>query len=163
MATVKGVLIALMLASIARAQSSLVGGALDGEVADSTGARIPGASVTARDVSTHQAREVTTNGEGSFRMQELAPGTYEISISQPGFAAYHHTGVTVQLGATTHLDVALQSAGVSTQITVTAQPPSIDPTQTSVNTAVDTERIEELPVESRNYLHFTLLASGVAT
>jgi outer membrane receptor protein involved in Fe transport len=119
--------------------------------------------VTARDVSTHQAREVTTNGEGNFRIQELAPGTYEISVSQPGFTAYHHAGVTVQLGATAHLDVVLQSAGVSTQITVTAQPPPIDPTQTSVNSAVDKERIEELPVESRNYLNFTLLASGVAS
>jgi hypothetical protein len=114
MAFYGGLLIGVMLASTAWAQSSLVGGALEGAVADSTRARIPGASVTARDVSTHQAREVTTNGEGIFRIQELAPGTYEISISQPGFAAYHH--VTVQLGATTHLDVALQSAGVSTQI-----------------------------------------------
>jgi hypothetical protein len=118
--------------------------------------------VTARDVSTHQAREVATNGEGVFRIQEMPPGTYEISVSQPGFAAYRHAGVTIPLGATTHLDIALQSADVSTQITVTAQPPAIDPTQTSVNSAVDKERIEELPVESRNYLNFTLLASGVA-
>ena len=116
MAFYGGLLIGVMLASTAWAQSSLVGGALEGAVADSTRARIPGASVTARDVSTHQAREVTTNGEGIFRIQELAPGTYEISISQPGFAAYHHAGVRVPLGATTHLDVALQSAGVSTQI-----------------------------------------------
>jgi len=119
--------------------------------------------VTAREVSTHQAREVSTNVEGVFRIQELAPGTYEISVSQTGFAPYRHAGVTIQLGATTHLDVALQSAGVSTQITVTAQPPPIDPTQTSVNSAVDKEHIEELPVESRNYLNFTLLASGVAS
>src|SRR5262249_18274758 len=67
------------------------------------------------------------------------------------------------LGTTAHLDVSLQSAGVSAQITVTAQPPAIDPTQTSVNSTVDTERIEELPVESRNYLNFALLASGVAS
>src|SRR5215471_14821354 len=157
------VLVGVMLASTAWAQSSLVGGALEGAITDSTGARIPGATVTARDVSTHQAREVTTNGEGIFRIQELAPGTYEISVSQPGFAAYRYAGVTIQLGATSHLDFGLQSAGVSTQITVTAQPPPIDPTQTSVNSAVDKERIEELPVESRNYLNFTLLASGVAS
>src|SRR5215471_8726548 len=156
------VLVGVMLASTAWAQSSLVGGALEGAITDSTGARIPGATVTARDVSTHQAREVTTNGEGIFRIQELAPGTYEISVSQPGFAAYRYAGVTIQLGATTHLDFGLQSAGVSTQITVTAQPSAIDPAQTSVATAVDRERIEELPVESRNYLNFALLAPGVA-
>src|SRR5262249_55765265 len=62
-----------------------------------------------------------------------------------------------------HLDIVLQSASVSTQVTVTAQPPPIDPTQTSVTSAVDKERIEELPVESRNYLNFTLLAPVVST
>src|SRR5262245_36206578 len=125
-------LIGVIAASTVWAQSSRVGGGLEGAVADSTGARIPGASVTAREVSTHQTREVSTNGEGMFRIPELAPGTYEVSVSQPGFAAYRHAGVTIQLGTTTHLDVALQSAGVSTQITVTAQPPPIDAAQISV-------------------------------
>jgi hypothetical protein len=61
-----------------------------------------------------------------------------------------------------HLDITLESDRVISQVTVTAQPPPIDPAQTSMSTAVDKERIEELPVESRNYLNFTLLAPGVA-
>src|SRR6516162_6887245 len=157
------IIVAGFLASTAWAQSSLVGGALEGAVSDPTGGRIPGATVTAREVSTHQSREVSTNGEGIFRIQEMAPGTYEVLVSQSGFAAYRHAGVTIPLGATVHLDVAMQSAGVSTQVTVTAQPSPIDPAQISVSSAVDKERIEELPVESRNYLNFTLLASGVAS
>jgi hypothetical protein len=76
----RGLLIGVILGSSAWAQSSLVGGALEGAVTDSTGARVPGASVTARDVATRQAREVSTNGEGTFRIQELAPGTYEVSV-----------------------------------------------------------------------------------
>ena len=158
-----GIIVAGFLASTAWAQSSLVGGALEGAVSDSTGGRIPEATVTAREVSTHQSREVSTNGEGIFRIQEMAPGTYEVLVSQSGFATYRHAGVTIPLGATVHLDVAMQSAGVSTQVTVTAQPSPIDPAQISVSSAVDKERIEELPVESRNYLNFTLLASGVAS
>jgi len=138
------IIIGLLVVSTAWAQSSLVGGTLGGAVTDPTGARVPAASVTVRDVSTHQTREVSTNGEGVFRIQELPPGTYQVSVSQPGFTPYHHAGVTVQLGSTAHLDVALQSAGVTTQVTVTAQPPPIDPTQTSVSSAVDKERIEEL-------------------
>lgn len=46
---------------------------------------------------------------------------------------------------------------------VTAQPPAIDPAQTSVSSTVDKERIEELPVQSRNYLNFVLLAPGVSS
>jgi hypothetical protein len=84
-------------------------------------------------------------------------------VAQPGFGPYKHAGVILPLGSTVHLDIVLQSESVTTQVTVTAQPPAIDPAQTSVSSAVDKERIEELPVESRNYLNFALLAPGVAT
>jgi hypothetical protein len=108
-------------------------------------------------------REVATTAEGAFHVAELTPGTYEVTASQPGFGPYKHAGVLLPLGSTVHLDIVLQSEGVATQVTVTAQPPAIDPAQTSVSSAVDTERIEELPVESRNYLNFALLAPGVAS
>jgi hypothetical protein len=156
-------LTALLLAGSACAQTSRVGGALNGSVSDSLGGRIPGATVAVREISTHQAREISANAEGAFRFSELPVGTYEVLVSQPGFTTYRHAGVTLQLGGTAHLDIVLQSGGVNTQVTVTAQPPAIDPAQTSVSTAVDTERIEELPVQSRNYLNFVLLAPGVAS
>ena len=135
---------------------------MDGAVSDSSGGRIPGARVTVREVSTHQIRETSTAMDGSFHIAQLPPGTYEVSASQPGFGPYRHAGVNLALGSTVRLDITLQSESVNTQVTVTAQPPAIDPSQTSVATAVDTERIEELPVESRNYLNFALLAPGVA-
>jgi hypothetical protein len=145
------------------AQTSLVGGALDGTVSDVSGGRVPGVAVKVRDPDTHRTREASSNAEGVFHFNELAVGTYELSASQPGFAAYQHTGITIQLGSTTHLEIVLQSASVTTQVTVTAQPSAVDPTQTSVSSVVDTERIEELPVQSRNYLNFVLLAPGVAS
>jgi len=97
-----------------------------------------------------------------FRFSELPAGVYEVLVSQAGFSSYRNSGVTVILGATVKLEIALQAAGVATQITVSAQPPPIDPAQTSITSSVDTERIEELPVESRNYLNFVLLAPGVS-
>ena len=144
-------------------QTSLVSGALDGSVSDSSGGRIPGARVTVREVETNQTREVFTSMHDAFRISELPPGTYEVLVSQPGFGTYRHTGIILPLGTTVHLDVVLQFENLTTQVTVTAQPPAIDPAQTSVTSAVDKELIEELPVESRNYLNFTLLAPGVAT
>jgi hypothetical protein len=152
----------LLIACVGRAQTSLTGGALTGVVGDSSGAVIPAARVRLRDVATHQAREAAAGPDGAYRFAELPAGTYEVAVDQPGFAPYRHAGVTVTLGATARLAIVLQSAGVTTQVTVSAQPPAIDPAQTSVATAVDTERIEELPVESRNYLNFALLAPGVA-
>ena len=137
-------------------------GALEGQVSDSARGLIPGAALRLREVSTHQVRDSSTDAEGAFRFSQLPPGTYEVEVRHPGFEPYRHAGVTVQVGATTHLTAVLQSAGVTTQVTVTDQPPAIDPAQTSITHAVDTESIEELPVESRNYLNFALLAPGVA-
>jgi hypothetical protein len=153
----------LLSLGTARAQTSLVGAALDGAIVDSIGGRIAGVPITVREVTTHYAREVFTNAEGSFQIAQLPPGTYEVLASQHGFVPYRHAGVTLPLGSTVHLDIVLRSEGVTTQLTVTAQPPAIDPAQTSVTSAVDKERIEELPVESRNYLNFALLAPGVAS
>jgi hypothetical protein len=155
--------ILFLLNSAAMGQSSLVGGAIGGSVSDSSGGRIPGVSVALRETSTHRTREVSTDGDGLFRISELPIGTYEVVVNQPGFTPYRHAGVTVQLGATARLDIVLQSGALTTQVTVTAQPPAIDAAQTSVTSTVDTERIEELPVESRNYLNFALLAPGVAS
>jgi hypothetical protein len=155
-------LLCLLWPSILYPQASLVSGALDGSVSDSSGGRVSGARVTVREVSTRRTRDTSTAADGSFHIAELPPGTYEVSTSQTGFGPYHHAGVNLALGSTVRLDITLQSESVTTQVTVTAQPPAIDPAQTSVVTAVDTERIEELPVESRNYLNFALLAPGVA-
>jgi hypothetical protein len=145
------------------AQTSLVSGALDGFVSDSSGGRIPGVGVTVRETATHLTREVSTDAEGLYHITELPVGIYEVLASQPGFATYRHTGIAIALGSTVHLDILLPSAAVTTQVTVSAQPAAIDPSQTSVTSAVDKERIEELPVQSRNYLNFALLAPGVSS
>src|SRR5262245_33724468 len=115
----------LLLAPGAFAQTSLVSSTLTGSISDSSGGRIPGAVVTAREVTTHFTREAFTDAEGVFRLSELPVGTYEVAVSQRGFTPYRHVGVTLQLGSTVHLDIVLQSGGVSTQVTVTAQPPAI--------------------------------------
>ncbi len=93
-------LVCVWLASSAWAQTSLVSGALDGSVVDSSGGRIPGVAVTVRDTATHLTRKVSTNVECVYHLAELPVGVYEISASQPGFAPYLHTGVTIALGST---------------------------------------------------------------
>jgi hypothetical protein len=152
----------LVSAATALAQSSGVTGTLEGIVADASGGRIPGVTVKIRAVETNHAYQTTTNDEGIFRFTQLQPGSYATDMQYAGFASYSHAGIRVTLGSTTHLDVVLQLVAGDT-ITVTAQPPAIDATQTSVTSAVDTEKIEELPVESRNYLNFVLLVPGVAS
>src|SRR5689334_2224339 len=103
----KSTFILLVSAVAVWSQSSAVSGALEGSVTDSSGGRIPGVSVKLREISTNRAREAVTNAEGTFRLPELTPGTYEVEAGKSGFAPYKHSGVTVALGSATHLDMVL--------------------------------------------------------
>ncbi len=147
----------------AGAQASKVGAALEGTVRDNSSAVIAGAGVALRNTSTNQTRAMTTNAEGFFHADALVVGTYEVRVDYPGFTAYRHTGVDLTLGQTIRLDIVLAPASSTEEITVSAQPPVMDLSQTSVVSSVDRERIEELPVRSRNYLDFVLLAPGVSS
>src|SRR5258707_14103250 len=147
----------------AAAQASRVGATLEGIVSDSSGAVIPKSKVTLHNPLTNQSRTVTTDGQGFFRAEQLSVGTYEVRVEQPGFGPYRQAGVGASLGQTVHLDIVLAPASASEQVSVNAQPWSLDPSQSSVVSSVDQERIEELPVRSRNYLDFVLLVPGVSS
>src|SRR5713101_110626 len=147
----------------AAAQASRVGATVEGIVRDTSGAVIPNSKVTLHNPLTNQFRTVTSDEQGFFRGEQLAVGTYEVRVEQTGFAPYSQTGVGASLGQTVHLDIVLAPASASEQVTVNAQPSPLDPSQSSVVSSVDQERIEELPVRSRNYLDFVLLAPGVSS
>jgi len=146
----------------ATAQVSRVAATLEGNVRDSSGAAISGTQVSVRNTFTSQSRTVTTDEHGFFRAEQLGVGTYEVRVEQAGFAPYQRTGVVLSLGLTIHLDVVLSLASASERVTVSAQTSTIDTSQTSVVSSVDQERIEELPVRSRDYLDFVLLAPAVS-
>ncbi len=162
---ISALVIAMLLvhAPYARTQASKVGATLDGTVIDSSSAVVPQATITLRNTLTNQSRIVSTDDQGFFRADQLAVGTYEVRLDYPGFAPYRHTGVVLNLGQTSHLDIVLAPASASAEVTVSAQPSAIDTSQTSVVSSVDQDRIEELPVRSRNYLDFVLLAPGVSS
>lgn len=148
--------------SSVRAQDSATTGTLMGTVRDAAGAGIPGATIALRNLTTNQTRNVTSEADGSYRAPALAVGDYEVKAQASGFAPYFSPKVTLALGRSTALDISLTTGEVNAQVTVTDTPPALDATQTAVTTSIDPERIEELPVNSRNYLEFTLLAPGVA-
>jgi hypothetical protein len=135
---------------------------LEGTVQDTSGAAVSAAAVTVREADTNLVRTTQADLAGSFRVADLPIGTYEVRVDARGFAPYSHTGVILTIGQTVRLVVVLQPAQMVEQVVVTAQPPPLDSRQTSVATVVDAERIEELPVRSRNYLEFVLLAPGVS-
>ncbi|MGH9772571.1 MAG: TonB-dependent receptor, partial [Candidatus Acidiferrales bacterium] len=161
--TICGLFLIVACTVSAGAQSSRVGATLEGTITDSSGGLIPKATVSLRNPATNQTRDIATDDRGFFRAEELAVGTYEVRVEHPGFAAYQHAGIDLSLGQTVHLEIVLAPASASAAVTVTAAPAAMDTSQTSVVSSVDQERIEELPVRTRNYLDFVLLAPGVSS
>lgn len=145
-----------------RAQDSATTATITGAVHDAAGAAVPGATVSLRNLSTNQTRHLMSEADGNYRASALAVGDYEVKAQASGFAPYFNPKVTLPLGRSITLDILLSAGDVNAQVTVTDAPPALDGTQTAVTTSIDPERIEELPVNSRNYLEFTLLAPGVA-
>ncbi len=143
-------------------QNSASTGAISSSVRDAAGQVIPGAAIILRERTTNQTRQATSEADGSYRISVLPVGIYEVRAESAGFAPYVNPQVTVAVGSTTTLDITLSPAGVNAEITVSDRPPALDTSQTASTTSIDPERIEELPVNSRNYLEFTLLAPGVA-
>ncbi len=145
----------------ATAQVSSRSGALSGRVMDASGAVVPGAKVSLRNTATNRTRELTTDAEGVFRAPELDPGNYEVVVRMTGFAEYRSWGVIVALGQAPQIEIHLTLPTTESAVTVSGSSGALEPTQVAMQTNVETERIEELPVHSRNYLDFVLLAPGV--
>src|SRR6185437_8301265 len=104
---------------------------------------------------------VSTGRRGIFRANELPVGIYSVEVQKAGFAPYTHKGISLSVGESVHLDIRLQPAKIVQNVTVNAQTSALNPENTSMNTTVGRERIEELPVQTRNALDFVLLAPGV--
>jgi len=150
--------VVLAIAFSCAAQTSRVAGAVQGSVVDQTGSAVAGATVTLRNQGTNQTRTMLTNAEGSFRAGELPVGQYDLRVESSGFSPFVNNALVVSVGTAVRIAVRLSPAAVQQHISVSEQPPPIDPTETTEATTIDHERIEESPVVSRNYLDFVLLA-----
>ncbi len=87
-------------------------GTLVGNVTDSTGAAVVGATVTATDAATGIAKTMTTDSSGAFRLSNLGAGTYKVSISAKSFASTVGAGIEVQTNTERRFDAQLQTATV---------------------------------------------------
>lgn len=109
-------------------------------------------------------RQQTTQPDGTFILRQIPSGnSYQVRVTAPGFAEAQQTGVSVAVGRTTQLALTLSLSSAETTVSVTAQPSPLDTTQTSSVVNVDRDRVEELPIPSRNYLSFVQLSPQAAT
>ncbi len=143
------------------AQSLAAGGAIEGTVTDDTGAVLPGATVTIKNVATGVVRDTSTDGTGRYRAPLLPVGRYDITVALGGFATIQRPGLDLAIGQTLVADVQMKVAAAAETVTVTSEAPIIEPTRTSQASTVGATAVANLPVNGRNFIDFVLTTPGV--
>lgn len=135
-------------------------GAVAGVVLGPDGKPLSGAtvSISAPDAP---ARTTTSAEDGGFLFRDLPSGGYTVRTASPSFAL-DQASVSVAVGHVTHLSIHLSVASTNESVSVSAVPVTFDSSQTSSVVNIDRDRVEELPIPSRNYLTFVLLSPQVA-
>ena len=136
-----------LFAGSAFAQTTTTG-SIEGVVTDSTGAAVPGVMVTATRQG-GRSISATSNEEGLFRIGNIEPGIYTVTIeAAKGFAKFEQTDVSVNLGRTSNMNVQLRPAGTTETVTVTAgSGAAIDVTQNTTGTNISTEQFSNFPTQ----------------
>jgi Carboxypeptidase regulatory-like domain len=157
------VLFALVVSSAtsAVAQTRATTADLAGVVYDQSHAVLPGATITVTSTETNQSRSAVTDGAGRFTVPAIAPGRYRVKAELPGFAAQTQEGVEIQLGTQVEVEFTLPVARVGQEITVVATEPLVNRKQTAVATVVTQQQINDLPINGRDFISFSVITPGV--
>lgn len=158
-----GLFICLLLAAgMACAQGVGASGELKGTVTDPSGAVISKATVTATESDKGIKRVAVTDSDGQFHFAALPPAAYDISVQAGGFQTSVQKGAVVAIGQTLVLDFHLKVSKATESVEVTTEPPVVDTQQAGQSNVINTQLVEELPINRRDYLTFSLLAPGVS-
>jgi len=136
-------------------------GTLNGSVADSTGAKVVGAEVTAKDTTTNFVSKGVTNSEGAYSIPSLAPDVYTVTISAKGFRIETRTDVTLTSGATVGTDFALKAGATTDSVLVTENTQLLDTESAALTTTITGQQVSDLPNNGRDPNVLVTLTVGV--
>ncbi len=154
-------ILALAVAGPALAQSQAINGTIDGSVSDTSGAVLPGVSVTVTNTDTGATRTVVTDERGGYRVILLPLGTYRVAAELPGFKKYEQSGIALSAGMTAVVNVTLGVGPVNEVVSVTAEAPVAEPGKIDLGRTISTQEIKNLPLVSRNPYNFAFLQANV--
>jgi len=157
------VLLLSLIASPQLARAQVAGATLSGLITDSSGAGIPSATVSVKNVSKGAVREVPTNGDGFYSTPNLLPGTYDVTVTAQGFSSVVQKGITLTVGAQQALNLSLKPGQVKELIEVTSAPPDVQTTTSTMSATVDSVTVRELPLNGRDWTSLAALEPGVSS
>ncbi len=152
----------LITVGFAAAQST-TDGAIGGTVFDNTGAVVSNAQVTAHNNGTNAEKTATSDSSGYYRITQLQPGPYTVTVKTTGFASFKANEVIVQVGTLTDLTPRLAVAGTKEVIEVTSDTPQINYNSPELAPVLNQASIENLPINGGRWSNFTLLTPTVVS
>jgi hypothetical protein len=151
-------LLVLGCAAIASAQVNTA--TLSGTVTDPQGLAVKGAKVMVTNASTGAVRTAVSDDSGRYNLVGLPPGQYKMSVDGgANFAVYQNDSIVLTVGESATFDPRLELKGMQQSVTVSTETSPIETTKTEVSETVTQRRIDNLPINGRNYINFTLTNS----
>ena len=145
------------------AWSQEVTASITGTVTDPSGAAVTGAAVTATSQERGQSYTVVSNDSGLYRIAQLPVGTYSLKVEKSGFSSVSHPAFVLALNQVARVDVAMKLGQASETVEVTSAAPILETDVTQVDTIINANTNDNLPLASRNYVQLTLLAPGAVS
>jgi len=130
-----------------------------GRVTDASGAVLPGVTVTAENLATHETRVAPTGGSGDYAFTLLPIGRYKVTIELQGFTS-QTANLVLAAGDRSRLDAKLQVGAVSENVTVVAESPLVQTDSSTLSSLVTEKAVQDLPVNGRNFVRLVQLVPG---
>ncbi len=153
------IVLLLVLPVLVTAQSFT--GTITGVITDSSGAVIPGASVTATNTGTNARSTAQTDSSGNYTIPLLPRGDYRLEVAAPGFKRIVREGIVLQIQQAARLDLTLTVGEVAETVLVTAEVATIETEGATLSKVVDNRAITNLPLNTRNVYSLVFLTPGV--
>jgi len=134
---------------------------LRGRVLDSQGATIAGATLTITNQATGVYRQAASGEDGTYFMTALTPGIYSLVAESPGFKKYSRSGIRLDLGRTTTLDLSLEVGGLTETVSISAVTPLVDVTSKQIGGNVTNREVTSLPSVNGNFVGMVALLPGI--
>src|SRR4030095_15489784 len=156
------VFLSTVLGCVGPAFSQSSTGSISGTVTDQNSAVVLGAAVFGKNTETGFVRSAVTNSSGLYRLSDIPPGSYELTIEAAGFKTYARTGITIDVSQNATSDAVLELGSIEDSVTVNENASMLNSTTAEVSTRFDSRRLSELPISpNRSVYNVVLSTPGV--
>src|ERR1700678_1258801 len=153
--------LSLVSIGVLHAQTAVTGG-IEGNVTDTSGAAISGATVEATNIADAVTQKTVTNNDGAYRFPSLIPGNYTITVNKQGFAQYTRDATRIDIGIIVRVDAKLPVGTATAKVEVTGEAPLLQTDSAEINETIHSSEISGLPTYGNNITRLSLLALGVS-